>query len=70
MLTAFDTNSDQQLDPKEFALFVTKFTNTCGADLHKMLDFMIVTSVLKENSEAEQKFIASIGASDIYYWGL
>ena len=68
-MNAFDSNSDSKLDLNEFALFIAKFAKTCGASLSGMIDFMIVTSALKNNSESEQKYIQSITASDIYYWG-
>ena len=69
VMNAFDTNADQKLDQKEFALFIARFAETCGANLSGMIDFMIVASALKNNSDSEQKYIKSISASDIYYWG-
>lgn len=68
VMNDFDTNDDQQLDRNEFALFVARFSNVLDADMHEMVDFMIVTSAMKENSETEKKYIQSIGESDIYYW--
>jgi hypothetical protein len=68
VLTTFDTNSDEKLDRNEFAFFVAKFSNTLGADMHEIIDFMIVTTALKESSECEEKYIKSIGACDIYLW--
>ena len=53
VLNAFDTNADQSLDHKEFALFITQFVKTCGADLSEMIDFMIVTSALKDSKEMD-----------------
>ena len=70
MMKNFDTDSDDSLDRNEFALFVVTFANTLGTDLHEMIDFMIVASALKDNSEDEKKYIKSLTASDIYYWGL
>lgn len=70
VMKSFDTNSDDSLDRDEFALFVVKFASALGADLHEMVDFMIVASALKDNSEEEKKYIKSLTASDIYYWGL
>ena len=69
VLNAFDTTSDQKLNPEEFALFITKFAKTTGANLSGMIDFMIVASALKHNSVSEQKYIQSITTSDLYYWG-
>jgi hypothetical protein len=68
VMNDFDTNDDQQLDRNEFALFVARFSSVLDADMHEMVDFMIVTSAMKENSETEKKYIQSIGESDIYYW--
>ena len=41
VMNAFDTNADQKLDQKEFALFIARFAETCGANLSGMIDFMI-----------------------------
>jgi hypothetical protein len=68
VMTAFDTNSDQKLSFKEFALFVEEFTKTCGADVNDMIDFMIVTSALKENSDQEKRYIQSLGSGVVGYW--
>ena len=69
VLTAFSSNADQKLTVQEFALFITKFAKTTGANLSGMIDFMIVASALKHNSASEQKYIQSITTSDLYYWG-
>jgi Ca2+-binding EF-hand superfamily protein len=69
VMNDFDTNDDQQLDRNEFALFVARFSNVLDADMHEMVDFMIVTSAMKENSETEKKYIRSIREYDIYRWG-
>lgn len=69
VMNDFDTDGDQTLDRNEFACFVTRFAYQLEADFHEMVDFMIVTSAMKENSETERRYIKSIGASDVYYWG-
>ena len=69
VMTEFDVDGNQKLDRNEFALFVAKFSSMLGSDVHDMIDFMIVTTALKDNSESEEKYIKSIGASDIYYYG-
>jgi len=66
---AFDTNSDEKLDRDEFPRFIAQFARMACSDLSELIDFMIVTSALKENKESEEKYIKSIGASDLYYWG-
>ena len=65
----FDLDGDQTLNNKEFVVFLVQFANLAGADLDDMLDFMIVTSGLKENTEAEVNYVKALTESDIYYWG-
>ena len=68
-MTTYDSNEDSKLDINEFALFIEEFTKTCGADhVNDMIDFMIVTSALKENSEQEKRYIQSMGSGIVGYW--
>jgi hypothetical protein len=50
------------------SLLFPKFSNNLGTDINGMIDFMIVTTVLKESSKCEEKYIKSIGAGNIYLW--
>lgn len=59
-MIAFDRNNDQKLDRKEFAEFLCSFAEASDVSLSELLDFMVVTSSLRDNSEAEEKYIASI----------
>mmetsp|Transcript_16377 Transcript_16377/g.35580 ORF Transcript_16377/g.35580 Transcript_16377/m.35580 type:complete len:450 (+) Transcript_16377:31-1380(+) len=61
MLT-FDENDDQKLDRVEFAVFLAKYAQAAEIDLHELIDFMVVASALKDNSEAEKAYIKRIGA--------
>lgn len=61
----FDENDDQQFDRTEFAIFLTKFSSTVGVDLHELIDFMVVTSALKDNDEAEKEYVDSIKAAAV-----
>jgi hypothetical protein len=59
-MVSFDTNHDQRLDRKEFAEFLVHFAEVSDVSLSELIDFMVVTSSLRDNSEAEAKYIASI----------
>ncbi|CAB9520841.1 expressed unknown protein [Seminavis robusta] len=65
----FDADSDQQLNRQEFSAFLAKFASTQGSAFLDMVDFMIVTTALKENNDKEKAYIESLSAGDIYYWG-
>ncbi len=59
-MVAYDTNNDQKLDRKEFAEFLIHFAEASDVALSELIDFMVVTSSLRDNSEAEAKYISSI----------
>jgi len=59
-MVAYDTNNDQKLDRKEFAEFLVHFAEASDVSISELIDFMVVTSSLRDNSEAEEKYIASI----------
>ena len=53
---------DQKLDRIEFAVFLAKYAQAAEIDLHELIDFMVVASALKDNSNAEMAYIKRIGA--------
>jgi len=59
MLT-FDENNDQKLDRKEFATLLAQFSHAAKVQLHELIDFMVVTSAVKDNSEIERAYIDSV----------
>jgi hypothetical protein len=59
-LLSFDRDNDQQLDRQEFAQFLVQFAASGNVPLSELIDFMVVSSSLKGNSEAEADYIASI----------
>jgi Ca2+-binding EF-hand superfamily protein len=59
-MVAYDTNNHKNLDRKEFAEFLIHFAEASDVALSELIDFMVVTSSLRDNSEAEAKYIASI----------
>ena len=61
MLT-FDEDDNQKLDRIEYAVFLAKYAQAAEIDLRELIDFMCVTSALKDNSEAEKAYIESISA--------
>ncbi|KAL7556119.1 hypothetical protein ACA910_020202 [Epithemia clementina (nom. ined.)] len=69
LMEAFDLDQDQKLNLKEFVVFLVQFANLAATDLDEMLDFMIVTAALKENDEAELKFLKALAEGDVYSMG-
>ena len=59
-MVAYDSNNDQKLDRKEFAEFLIHFAEASDVSLNELIDFMVVMSSLRDNSEAEAKYITSI----------
>jgi hypothetical protein len=59
-MMSFDSDGDQQLDKEEFARFLVQFAASSNVPVSDLIDFMVVSSSLKNNSEAEANYIASI----------
>eukprot|EP00542_Grammatophora_oceanica_P020638 CAMPEP_0194047640 /NCGR_PEP_ID=MMETSP0009_2-20130614/25089_1 /TAXON_ID=210454 /ORGANISM="Grammatophora oceanica, Strain CCMP 410" /LENGTH=514 /DNA_ID=CAMNT_0038693309 /DNA_START=184 /DNA_END=1728 /DNA_ORIENTATION=- len=57
---AFDDNNDQVLDRQEFATLLAQFARAARVPLHELIDFMVVTSAVKDNSSVEQAYIESV----------
>ena len=55
ILLDFDQDFDQMLGPKEFAPAMVHYARTFTIDLHELIDFMSVSSVLGENANGFQK---------------
>mmetsp|Transcript_18706 Transcript_18706/g.37956 ORF Transcript_18706/g.37956 Transcript_18706/m.37956 type:complete len:441 (-) Transcript_18706:109-1431(-) len=60
-MLAFDTDDDAKLDVTEFAGFLIKFADATNVGLTELVDFMVVTSALKDNNDAENEYIKAIG---------
>lgn len=60
IMLAFDENSDQKLSREEFALALTKFANELDADIQEFIDFLLVVSVLGENTDDEEAYIKAV----------
>jgi hypothetical protein len=56
VMVGFDEDSNQKLDPAEFARVVVNYARTLDVDLHDMIDFMCVTSALKDNTDYEKAY--------------
>ena len=67
IMSSFDISHDGGLHREEFAVFVIKFATLLRSDLNDMIDFMIVTTALKENTEAEKKYMNAVGSGHIYH---
>ena len=59
-MLSFDTNNDQKLDRKEFAALLSQFAKAAKVPLHELIDFMVVTSAVKDNSQVEKAYIESV----------
>lgn len=70
VMNTFDKDSKNKLNRKEFIAFLTRFAKIAEVDLPDLIDFMVVTTALKENTDAEKDYLNAISASDVYYWGL
>lgn len=60
VMLAFDDEGNQKLSREDFALCLIKYAKALESDLHELVDFMCVTSVLKDNDEFEQAYIKAI----------
>lgn len=60
VLDVFDADGNKRLDRSEFALFLVEFAKTLGTDFDEMVDFMIVTTALKQNTKEDENFIKCI----------
>eukprot|EP00527_Entomoneis_sp_CCMP2396_P002883 CAMPEP_0198150216 /NCGR_PEP_ID=MMETSP1443-20131203/49969_1 /TAXON_ID=186043 /ORGANISM="Entomoneis sp., Strain CCMP2396" /LENGTH=443 /DNA_ID=CAMNT_0043815469 /DNA_START=61 /DNA_END=1392 /DNA_ORIENTATION=- len=67
LMETYDVDGDHNLSPTEFCLFMVQFAELAGAGLDDTLDFMIATSALETNSEAEVKFLRALTDGDIYH---
>lgn len=75
IMNKFDATHEGRLGRSEFAQFLVTFAqqakqqkNTTSTFLD-LVDFMIVTTALKTNSDAEKAYIESLSAGDLYYYG-
>lgn len=64
VMSTFDKAGDGRLSEQDFATFIVNFASTANIELVDMLDFMIVVSALKENTDAEQEYIKAVGGGE------
>ena len=62
ILDNFDHDEDGKLNKVEFADFMKNFSDTTEAVFLELLDFMIVTTALVDNTDAEKAYM------DKYWW--
>jgi Ca2+-binding EF-hand superfamily protein len=66
-LLGFDSDGDQRLDPREFSHAMVHYAKEFGIDLHELIDFMCVTSVMGEkNTQGFQEAYGKALTSDDY----
>ena len=53
-------NNDGRLSREEFATLVAAFAKAARVSTHELIDFMVVTSALKDNSRIEKAYIKSV----------
>lgn len=61
-IRSFDDNGDAKLDRVEFGHMLSLFATKTKIPLHELIDFMVVTSALKDNDEGMMSYIASVKA--------
>lgn len=59
-LAACDRDNDNHLNRREFATVIFKFADASGMDLHRLVDFMVVHSALKDSSSKEKAYLKSL----------
>lgn len=66
VMIGFDEDANNKLDQSEFARVLVNFAKTLDVDLHEMIDFMCVTSALRDNTDYEKAYASakSIHSSD------
>ena len=48
-----DVNGDNVLDKEEFACAMVSYADSCGADVHELIDFMVVVTALDSKSASK-----------------
>lgn len=59
-IQSFDMDNDGKLSREEFATLVAAFAKAARVSTHELIDFMVVTSALKDNSRIEKAYIKSV----------
>ena len=59
-ISSFDDNNDGKLSREEFAKMVITFAKSASVSPHELIDFMVVTSAVKDNSTVEKAYIKSV----------
>jgi len=60
-MITFDANHDGKLDKAEFAHFMEQLAISSDVEINELLDFMVVTSAMKENGMEERQYVEYIG---------
>lgn len=60
-MITFDVNHDGKLDKAEFGHFLEQLAISSEVEMNELLDFMVVTSAMKENSLEERRYVEYIG---------
>ena len=60
VIRSFDMDHDGKLSREEFARLLTAFAQTSLVSTHELIDFMVVTSAVKDNSTVEKAYIKSV----------
>lgn len=53
-------DKDGKLSREEFARLLTAFAQASLVSIHELIDFMVVTSAVKDNSTIEKAYIKSV----------
>jgi Ca2+-binding EF-hand superfamily protein len=55
-LISFDTDGDDQLDPREFSEAMFQYAKISGVELNVLIDFMCITSSIEQQSKSANHF--------------
>ena len=60
VMLAIDDSTDQAISRQEFATFCVKFAKAAQIDLFELIDFMLVRTILRDDSEADLAYLDKV----------
>mmetsp|Transcript_32879 Transcript_32879/g.37417 ORF Transcript_32879/g.37417 Transcript_32879/m.37417 type:complete len:476 (+) Transcript_32879:194-1621(+) len=59
----YDIDKNQGLEKQEFAKFLVNYAKESNKDVHELIDTLAVISLMRENSEEEERYIKALTAT-------
>ena len=59
----YDIDKSQGLEKQEFAKFLVNYATESNKDVHELIDTLAVISLMRDNSEGEEKYIKALTAT-------